>query len=146
MQEGHEHNLAGAFYEAYECFHRCYSIGGRIEARLSGANMLAKSGRLSDALQEYDQMLALPAEETELVCDILERKHAEVSRALQVIDAATAEENPEGAPAAGELDKGSVSTMVRKASGDLARAVDASLGRWVCCTSRSCNQTFRHHA
>ena len=116
--------------------------GGRVEERAlaRGAERVARS-------QPWRwQELALPSEETELVCDILERKHAEVSRALQVIDAATAEENPEGAPAAGELDKGSVSTMVRKASGDLARAVDASLGRWVCCTSRSCNQTFRHHA
>ena len=93
MCEGHAHNEVGEFDSAQMCFARAFELSGRIEARLSAANMLAKTkrrGSLEQAVAEYKAMQALPqekwdaAEHGEELKQLLDRKHREASRQVQV--------------------------------------------------------------
>lgn len=93
MCEGHAHNEVGEYDSAQLCFARAFELSGRIEARLSAANMLMKTrrrGSLEQAMTEYEAMRALPQEEWdaaehgEQLKLLLDRKHSEASQQLRI--------------------------------------------------------------
>eukprot|EP00966_Prymnesium_polylepis_P274534 6343067-Prymnesium_polylepis.1 len=55
--QGKGANAAGDFRLAYSCFRQCYDAMGRVEMRISAANMLLKLGEAEAAALEYRAML-----------------------------------------------------------------------------------------
>lgn len=87
MKEGHMANGRGDIMRALLCFREAYLLGGRMEARVSAANMSLKLGLLEEAFAEYDQMLIGPARLPEPVARIVRRKHREALATMRAQNA-----------------------------------------------------------
>ncbi|KAL1525745.1 hypothetical protein AB1Y20_020589 [Prymnesium parvum] len=92
MKEGHMANARGDTVRAMQLFRHCYDVGGRVEARISAANMSFKLGDFGSALAEYEAMQDFmrnnPGVLSPRVAKVIKRKHLEAAAAVQ--NAATA--------------------------------------------------------
>jgi hypothetical protein len=92
MKEGHLANARGEVAEARSYFRQCYDVGGRVEARISAANMSLKMGEFTTALAEYETMAEFmrqnPHTLSPRVGKVLQRKLLDASHSVQMEAAA----------------------------------------------------------
>ena len=86
MREAHAANEAGEPALACEFFSACYALTGRLEARVSAANMTLKLGEAHAALGEYNLLLSSGklSEETKAIV-VRKRDEAEVQSSLETL-------------------------------------------------------------
>lgn len=89
MKAGHLANARGETRRALQLFRECFDKGGRVEARISAANMSCKLGDYGGALKEYEAMQSFirshPNVLSPRVAKVIQRKHLEASLAVQQV-------------------------------------------------------------
>ena len=77
MQRGHEANARGDYSDARAYFIECHRIGGRVEAKVSAANMSLVLGHFGEALQAYDEVLNAQPPPSATMVDVIKNKQQE---------------------------------------------------------------------